>query len=64
MTPEQLAKMKLQIKKRIAWLEDVMRNARQENQIYNYLYYDGEIIALHSFLHMLDGIELEKQESQ
>lgn len=64
MTPEQLAKLKEHIRQHIGWLDGVMRNARQENQMYNYMFYDGEILAYYHFLHMLESIELEQKESQ
>lgn len=64
MTPEQLARLKDRIRRRISCLEDIMRNARQEDQMYNYMFYDGEILAYYHFLHLLDGIELEQKELQ
>lgn len=64
MTPEQLTKLKEQLRQRIGWLDGVMRNARQEDQMYNYMFYDGEVLAYYHFLHLLDGIELEQKELQ
>lgn len=59
MTQQELEKLKERLISRIGGLENVMRNARKDKDVYNYLYYDGEINACYRLLQMLNNIESE-----